>query len=297
MIKKRYSQYIKTEDGTSLYVWTNFDPKNHDPDDHVIIFNPGLCSDNAHWEFQIRYFNETGKKILIHNYRGHFNSQGRGDISETGFDTIANDLNFILDHLNIKKPILFGHSMGVSVCLELITKFPDKAFALVLISGTIFPPLRTMFSLKAMSFAVHFLNFVQRSFPNAFESFWKDLRFNPLIRQIIYQKSFTRKTPVEFTEVFVNRMTQLHPTTFTRFLEGMENHNVISSLPEISVPTLVMGGDKDDVIPFSVQRAIKEKIPNSEIYLIKGARHIPQLEFHSSVNERINLFLKKLEAL
>ena len=188
MLKQHYSHYIKTDDGVSLYVCTNFDPKEHKPDDHVIVFNPGLCSDNTLWELQIRYFNEQGKKILIHNYRGHFSSQGRMKINEVGFNTITNDLNFILNYLNIQNAILLGHSMGVNICLEFTRKFPEKVYALVLISGTIFPPLKTMFNFKTMGLIPHFLNFLQQSFPNTYKSLWKDLLFNPLIRHIVYKK-------------------------------------------------------------------------------------------------------------
>ena len=91
-------------------------------------------------------------------------------------------------------------------------------------------------------------------------------------------------------------MTQLHPQIFTRLLQGMESHNIISFLPKVLAPTLVMGGDQDDITPFNIQRTIREKIPNSEIYMIQGGKHIPQIEFYNSVNERINLFLKKLGA-
>ena len=83
--------------------------------------------------------------MLIYNYRGHINSKGINDVSEITFQSISSDLDTICRELDIDKVVLFGHSMGVNVCLEFAKIYPERVAALVLIAGTIFPPEDVMF--------------------------------------------------------------------------------------------------------------------------------------------------------
>ena len=125
MFNQSYPQYIKSQDGVSLYTCTNFDPQKNR--EKVIVFNYGLVCNNVHWEKQISYFDQKGHKILIHDYRGHFNSQGINDINQVTFQSIVNDLNTICERLELTEIILFGHSMGVNIALEFAPKISPES--------------------------------------------------------------------------------------------------------------------------------------------------------------------------
>lgn len=293
MFNQNYSQYIKSQDDTSLYVCTNFDPKNSSGREEVLIFNYGLICNNAHWEKQIPYFDHKGYKILIHNYRGHFNSQGENTIDQITFPLIVTDLNTICEQLEIKQVILFGHSMGVNICLEFIKRFPEKVGAQILIAGTIFPPHDVMFNSQKMNFVFPIVELIQKKFPDICKFVWETGGLNPLVCYLIHKFGYhMQETSREFVQVYLNRMGQLPPELFIRLLEEMRDHDIINYLDEIKAPTLIIGGDGDQVIPFSIQRIIHSKIARSELYMVKDGSHVPQVDFHNSVNDRVALFLQ-----
>ena len=172
MFKQSHPRYIKALDGTSLYVCTNFHPDNHDSEEVVMVFNYGLVCNNAHWENQISYFEHQGYKLLIHNYRGHFNSHGANNIEAITFDTIVDDLKTICDQLAIKKAIMFGHSMGVNITLEFTKQFPSMVAAEILIAGTIFPPHDVMFDSQSMNVIFPLISILQKKFPDIYQFVW-----------------------------------------------------------------------------------------------------------------------------
>ncbi len=59
------------------------------------------------------------------------------------------------------------------------------------------------------------------------------------------------------------------------------------------MPSLVMGGFKDNVIPNYLQRALASLLPNTETYFFKDGSHVPQADYPDMVNERIELFIEQ----
>ena len=295
MFNQSFPQYIKSEDGISLYVCTNFDPQEKHDNESIIFFNCGLVCSNAHWEKQIPYLEQKGMKILVHHYRGHFNSQGSDDIKKITFSSITNDLNIICKRLKINKVIMISHSMGVNISLEFAKRFPNKIAGQILISGTIFPPHDIAFNSQATDLVFSTFDFVHKNFPDIYQKFWKTSRFNPLFRSLIHKGGFhLTETSPEFIQVYLARIAKLPPEIFIHLIKEMKDHDILKYLHQIKTPTLIMGGDEDKVIPFSIQRAIHAKIPHSELYIIKDGSHVPQVDFANSTNNRISLFLEKI---
>ena len=275
MFNQNHPQYIKTQDGTSLYVCTNFDPHKSE-NKKVLVFNYGLICNNLHWEKQIAHFDHKGDKILIHNYRGHFNSQGIDRMEKITFSTIVSDLHTICEQLNIKSSIMFGHSMGTNITLEFAKQFPQEIIAQVLISGTVFAPHDVMFNSKKMNLLFPIINLLQKALPETYQYIWKNGGLNPLVAYLIHKGGFhIRETSREFVQVYLNRLGKLSPKLFMHLIEEMKTHDIIDHLEHIKTPTLVIGGDEDKVIPFSIQRIIHAKLPHSELYMGKDGKSRP----------------------
>jgi pimeloyl-ACP methyl ester carboxylesterase len=73
----------------------------------------------------------------------------------------------------------------------------------------------------------------------------------------------------------------------------MTKQNITGSLGKMAVPTLIMGGNKDNVIPNHIQRTLAELLPDSETYFLKNGSHVPQADYPVFVNERIELFIQQ----
>lgn len=287
-----YTNYYKTKDGEQIFYTTNFDPEKEENND-VLVFNYGLVCSNHHWSPQLDYFDLIGKKILIHDYRGHFHSSGRHDIKKITFKNITDDLYGLLEKNKINTAIMLGHSMGVNVSLEFTKRFPHKVSKQILISGTTVPVYNIMFNSNIMDQVKPLIIKMFNKFPDAFNTFWKFSGWNPLVKKVIHAGGFNLdQVSDEFIEIYLNKIGQLGPDLFFQLMDEMHKHDILASLNNIETPTLIIGGDNDKVIPNYLQRLLKENLPNSQIYIVRNGSHVPQVDFPEFINERMSHFIE-----
>jgi non-heme chloroperoxidase len=282
---------INTPDGIGISYGLNFDPLNLN-DRPIVVFNYGLVCNIAHWKFQIPYFANLGFNVVYHDYRFHFKSSSTDSIHDLTFSNISKDMKLLLDSLGVKKAFHIGHSMGVNTTLEYAKDYPDDVLGMVLISGTVLPPQDILFDSNWMEILQPILETLNQKYPVFYKNIWKTGHLNPIARHLIHKGGFnTKKVPREFIEYYLRKIGELSPEVFFQLLKEMKNHKIISQLEYIKTPTLVMGGDKDQVIPNFLQNILSDSLPNSSLYIIKDGSHVPQVDFHETVNERIEIFL------
>ncbi|MBF0297722.1 MAG: alpha/beta hydrolase [Oligoflexia bacterium] len=305
-MKKLFDHYIILKDQTKIHFSTNFCP--HHPERSMkkfklranaplLIFNYGLVCSNHHWSKQIPFLSKKGYPVLLHDYRGHYNSSLINDPPNScDFTHFSKDIKYLLDFMKIKNCILLGHSMGVNVCLEFAKLFPQNATAVVLISGTIFPPSETMFDSKIMEVIFPFAYHLSHAYPNLVKKIWDFNTRSTLVQKIILHEGFNKqKVPLSFVKKYLAKINELGPDIFFRLFTEMNKHKIADSLGKIYTPALVIGGDNDKVIPHYIQRILHRKLINSELYILKDGSHVPQVDFPEMINERILLFIQKIE--
>lgn len=261
----------------------------------LLVFNYGLVCNNAHWQEQLPYFNKLGYPILIHDYRIHFESALDAPIESLTFKNIALDLHQVLKELGLPKMHMLGHSMGVNITLEYAHRFDNKPLGMVLISGTVIPPHDIMFDTNLMELATPTIQWVSRKFPTVFSEIWKSSHKNPFLQDLIHRGGFNTKTvPKEFVENYLKKIGELNPEVFHQLFSEMKKHNIIGKLESIASPSLVIGGDKDKVIPNYLQEILHSRLKESKLYIIKDGSHVPQVDFPKNINERIELFFSNI---
>ena len=281
-----------TTDNIKIHYGKNFDTFNSEKE--TIVFNYGLVCNIAHWEKQIPYYHNQGYQVVYHDYRFHFNSDKTDNIEDLSFDNITNDMRELLEYLNVESAFHFGHSMGVNTTLEFAYRYPEKVRGIVVISGTVLPPQDILFDTNFMDLIQPVLELLLKKYPTLYKSIWTTGHKNPLATHLVHQGGFnTKMVPKDFVNYYLKKIGELEPEVFFQLLKEMKNHDIVTKLEMIKVPTLVMGGDKDQVIPNFLQYILSENIPNSKLYIIKEGSHVPQVDFHQTVNERIDLFLLK----
>lgn len=291
---KLKSGYVNSFDGKKLYFATNFDYEKSDTIPNLMVLNNGLVCSDIHWERQIPFLRDNKFPYLIHNYRGHFNSSGADDIQSITFGNIANDLQQILKKVKFVKVILVGHSMGVNVCLECTKVFPEIISGLILIAGTVLTPKELMFNSNIMDLTGDTWKNIQKKFPKFYDWIWKNTGKIPGVREIVRNGGFNKDTvDQDVVNRYLNAMGYLRPEIFFQLIEQMHAHDMINYLQEIHCPTLVIGGDKDQMIPKYASQVFCEKIRGAEMYVVKDGTHVPQLDFPEFINQRTLLFLKK----
>lgn len=290
MFKINEANFFKTEDHEQIFYVKNF--TSLDETKPILVFNYGLVCSNHHWKFQVDYFDSLGYQILVHDYRGHFQSSGKKDIKKITFQQMAKDVHDLCAYLGIKKALMLGHSMGVNICLQIAKDYPELVSGMVLISGTFINVKDIMFDSNIMEFITPFCVAGLEKYPEVFNKLWSTSGLNPVIRNIIHTTGFNRaKVSKEFIEIYLNRMGQLGADVFFQLFNEMTKQNITSSLERMKIPALIIGGHKDNVIPNHLQRTLAELLPSTETYFLVEGSHVPQADYPDLINERINLFI------
>ena len=291
MFKFNEANFFKTDDNEQIFYLKNF--STFDPTKKTLVFNYGLVCSNHHWKYQVDFFDANGYQILLHDYRGHFQSSGNDNVSKITFSQMAKDVKNLCDSLGIKKAYMLGHSMGVNVTLQIAKDFPDLVQGMILISGTFMAVSDVMFDSNIMEFITPFCMTGMEKYPELMKKVWSSSGFNPLIKNIIHSTGFNKdKVSKEFIEIYLNRVGQLGPEVFFQLFSEMMKVNISASLEKMNIPALIIGGQKDNVIPNHLQRTLASLLPQSETYFLLNGSHVPQADFPELINERIHLFLK-----
>ena len=118
-----------------------------------------------------------------------------------------------------------------------------------------------------------------------------------LLEEVSFNASDIGPTTViidkKFVETYMKRIGELDIDLFIHLMNEMHFHEGISHFSNIDSPTLVIGGDKDKLVPNYLQKIYSLNLRDSEFYLVKEGSHVPQVDFPDSINERIFNFIKK----
>jgi non-heme chloroperoxidase len=292
MFNNSFANFFKTSDQEQIFYLKNF--RHYDAGKPLLLFNYGLVCSNHHWKYQAEYFDRLGLQIVMHDYRGHFQSSGREETHKITFAQIAIDIKELCTHLGVERAIFLGHSMGVNICLQVARQFPELVQAMVLISGTFMPVKDVMFDSNVMDFITPLALAGLDRYPDFFKRIWSTGGMNPLVRHIIHTTGFNaKKVPKEFIEIYLNRVGQLGVEIFFQLFNEMTKQNITSSLQNMKMPALIIGGHKDNVIPNHLQRLLASLLPHSETYFLKDGSHVPQADFPEFISERIELFIQQ----
>jgi non-heme chloroperoxidase len=291
-----FPQYFFTRDKTRIFYTTNFDNRESlTSSKPLMVFNYGLVCNVNHWKDQISFLDSLGYPILLHDYRSHYGSSGSENLDDVNFVQMTDDVMEIIQSLAPSNVIMLGHSMGVNVTLEFARRFPEVIDGAVLISGTVLPPQDIMFDSNITDIIFPFLQFFSKKYPKVFKKIWDTSYMNPLARNIVYKGGFnTSQVSEEFIELYMKKISELPQDILLHLLLEMKNHDILNDLDKIHTPCLIMGGDLDKVIPNYLQTILHDRLPSSQMYIIKEGSHVPQVDFPESVNERILLFIRDL---
>ena len=279
--------YIQSFDGTRLFYSVEGTGK-------PIIFCYGLVCSSLHWTYQISHFRKSHQAIWF-DYRGHQNSDTPKDLKSLTLDTIARDMEILLQELGIKEAIFMGHSMGVNVVLEFYRRHPEKVLGMVLANGAATRPLETMFRHNSLQTGFQLVNKIYNQSPELVRKFWKIARTNPLTKTLITLGGFNpHLTPRYDIDLYIQQVTEMDPAILIHLIQNYQTYDAASWLHTVKIPTLVIAGEQDKLIPIEQQELLHQLIPGSQIEVIKHGSHCPQMDLPELVNLRIEKFMQEV---
>lgn len=280
--------YIKSADGTKLFYSVEGQGK-------PLVFCYGLVCSSLHWTYQISHFNRSHQAVWM-DYRGHNHSDIPKDLDSLTVETLAGDLLQLLDELQIEDAVFLGHSMGVNTVLEAYRQQPKRVAAMVLANGTPKRPLETLFSSNFLAPVFGLGKLVQEKAPDLLKTIWSLQKGNPFTRAMIQLGGFNpHLTPPDDVKLYVDQVASLDPAVFLKLISNYDHYDATPWLHQVKVPTLVIAGERDRVIPLAQQELMHQLIPGSKLEVIRHGSHCPQMDLPDLVNMKIEKFLQDIK--
>lgn len=197
-------------------------------------------------------------------------------------ETFASDLKAMLDGLNVESAVLCGLSMGGYIALAFLAAYPDSVRGLVLAN--------TRAGADSDEARRARLSNAERAYEDGVE----------VVADSMMPKMLSDASRVERPEL-VNLVRALMARQsrggVAAALRGMAARpDRTGWLSSITVPTLVIGGDADTLIPISESEAMAKAIPGAKLAIIPGAAHLSNLEAPGAFNDAVREFLLSLPA-
>jgi non-heme chloroperoxidase len=259
--------------------------EDHGSGQPVVLIH-GYPLNGASWEKQERVLLQAGYRVITYDRRGF----GKSSQPTVGYDydTFAADLNTLLKHLNLHNVVLVGFSMGTGEVVRYISRYGSTRVAKAVLLGVI-PPfvLKTPDNPEGVEGAVFddiktaVLNDRPAFFKSFLDNFYNvDVLGGTRISEQAWQNSFI--VAVGASPFAAHACVDTWLTDFR------------DDLPKIDVPTLVMHGDADMVLPYAVTAArLPDLIKDVAVIPVEGGPHNIAWTHADEVNEALLTFIAK----
>jgi pimeloyl-ACP methyl ester carboxylesterase len=191
--------------------------------------------------------------------------------------------------------VLFGHSMGVQVCLEAYRRRPERVRALVLLCGSYGTPLRTFKGKRTLEQVLPFVQFAVNRVPGIAQGVMRlvmptELAFQVATRFEINGSLIRRDDFLPYLE----HLTRIDMRLFLAMLAAAGRHSAGPLLEDVAVPTLIVAGDHDGFTPAWLSEEMHRRIRGSQLHMVAGGSHTAPIERPAEVCARVADFLKRL---
>ena len=166
---------------------------------------------------------------------------------------------------------------------------------MVLANGTAQRPLETLFRHNALQAGFHFFKKIYRKAPELVSFLLNSQKGNPLARTLVALGGFNpHLTPQADIELYVDQVLGMDPSILIHLIENYDAYDANAWLHTIDVPTLILAGEQDRLIPLEQQELMHQLIPSSQLEIIQHGSHCPQMDLPDLVNLRIEKFLQRI---
>ncbi len=243
-----------------------------------LILIPGFASGVWTWFGQIA---ELAKHFRVITFDPRGIGKSPNDLGNLSIETFVEDVLWILDDLKIEKANVLGASFGGFVALEFALRFPERVEKLILACTTAGGENHVRPDIEIL-----------RSFtPNPEFTHGEQIRH-------FFRPAFTEKFNTEHAEIVekvcrLREENKVSDETYSAQLQTAFSFDVAEKLSEIKHETLVLTGDKDNLVPMQNSLNLAEKLPNATLKVIKNGSHMFFVENADEFNQAVKEFCQK----
>ena len=246
---------ITTKDGVQIF----YKDWGHG---HTIVFHHGWPLSSDDWDAQMLFFVQHGYRVVAFDRRGH----GRSSQVATGHDMnhYAADAATVVDHLDLRNAVHIGHSTGGGEVARYVARYgKDRVAKAVLMSAV--PPIMVKTPSNPDGLPAEVFDGLRKDLAANRAQFYRDIASGPFY-------GFNRPGAKPSEGVIGNWWRQGMMGGAKAQYDGIEafsETDFTEDLKHIEVPTLVMHGDDDQIVPYKDAALLSVKLlqhPTLKIY-------------------------------
>lgn len=220
------------------------------------------------WELWAGPFNFLSKswRTVAYDHRG--TGATIAPVESISIENMVDDLFTVMDKMNIERCVLAAESAGGIVAVSAVVQHPQRFTGLVLVDALLHN--------EADGSDAAFIQGLKTNYPATIGGF-ADACVPESEPNSVEIRSWGRKILARAT-----------PEVAVKLLECTHNVDVRPQLAEIKIPTLVIHGDCDALVPLSDSEYITSQIPDSYFHIVKGAGHVPTMTRPNEVADLVN---------
>jgi non-heme chloroperoxidase len=274
---------ITTKDRTEIF-YKDWGPKDAQP----IVFHHGWPLSSDDWDAQMLFFVQKGYRVIAHDRRGHGRSTQVGDGHD--MDHYAADAAAVCENLDLKNAVHIGHSTGGGEVARYVAKFgePQRRVAKAALISAV-PPLMVKTASNPGGTPIEVFDGFRAALAANRAQFYLDVASGPFY-------GFNRPDAKVYQGVIQNWWRQgmiggakAHYDGIKAFSETDQSDD----LKAMTVPTLVMQGSDDQIVPYKDASLLQIKLlKNGTLKIYDGFPH-GMLTTHADViNPDLLAFIK-----
>jgi non-heme chloroperoxidase len=238
--------FITTNDGTQIFYkdWGSGQP---------IVFHHGWPLSGDDWDAQILYFLDKGYRVIAHDRRGHGRSVQVG--SGHDMDHYASDVAELTAHLDLRDTVHIGHSTGGGEATRYVARHGRGRVAKLVIIGAV-PPIMVKTPQNPGGLPIEVFDRLREQLAANRAQFYLDLPSGPFY-------GYNRPGATASQGVIQNWWRQGMMGGANAHYHGIKafsETDFTEDLKTIEVPTLVMHGDDDQIVPFADSAPLSAKL-------------------------------------